>query len=167
MPVHSSIHLLHVGENVHYSWTTWYIFYHILHTYACQHSLTTGMRTHPFLCPRHDNGWGIKCYPRPSIWTSIRHTHWRQIFLIRILWSLVTLFSTIMSFLSSIMVPSGVMAFCLWKFTIWNNVHSLSQILLIRILWNLVTLFSIMMSSSSWIMVHITPCLQELWPFVY
>ena len=25
------------------------IFYHILHTYACQHSLTTGMRTHLFL----------------------------------------------------------------------------------------------------------------------
>ena len=25
------------------------MFYHILHTYARQHSLTTGMRTHPFL----------------------------------------------------------------------------------------------------------------------
>ena len=27
--------------------STWYIFYHILHTYACKHSLTTDMQTHP------------------------------------------------------------------------------------------------------------------------
>ena len=49
---------------------------------------------------------------------------------------------------------SVVMALCLWKFPIWNDVRSLSQIVLIRILWNLFTLFSTMMSSSSWIMVH-------------
>ena len=55
---------------------------------------------------------------------------------------------------------SVVMALCLWKFTIWNNVHALGWIFLIRILWNLFTLFSIMMSSSSSIMVHIIPCFQ-------
>ena len=52
-------------------------------------------------------------------------------------------------------MPSVVMALCLWKFTIWNNVRSLSRIFFFRILWNLVTLFSTMMSSSSSIMVNI------------
>ena len=61
---------------------------------------------------------------------------------------------------------SGVMALCLWKFTVWNNVRFLSWIVLIRTLWNLVTLFSTMFSSSS-IMVHILPSFQDLWPFVY
>ena len=42
-----SIRPLPVSENVYNSWTSWYIFYHILHTYACQHSLTTGMQNHP------------------------------------------------------------------------------------------------------------------------
>ena len=131
------------------------------------------------------------------------------ILLIRILWNLVTLFSTIMSSSSSIMVQafssygplfmkihrfkrcplsnsnifyqnfmtlghiveyhnvffkfnngpyhtrlSVVMALCLWKFTILNDVCSLTQIFFIRILWNLVTLFSTIMSSSSSIMVQ-------------
>ena len=144
------------------------------------------------------------------------------ILLIRILWNLVELFSTMMSSSSSIMVHiapcfqllwpfvyenspfetmksnmfnkifmklghmvkyhdvffkfhdspyrtmlSVVVALCLWKFTIWNDVRSLSQICSIRILWNLVTWLSTMMSSSSSIMVHIAPCFQQLWPFVY
>ena len=55
---------------------------------------------------------------------------------------------------------SVVMALCLWKFTIWNDVRSVSWIFFIRILWNLVTLFSTMMSFSSSIMVHIAPCFQ-------
>ena len=62
---------------------------------------------------------------------------------------------------------SRVMALCLWKFTIWNDVRSLSRIFFTWILWNLVTLLSTMMSSSSSIMVHIAPGFQELWPFVY
>ena len=148
-----------------------------------------------------------------------------RIFFIRILWNLVTLFITMMSFSSSIMVHIAqcflfnngplflkihhfkqsplsksnifyqnfmklghivryhdvfckfnndsyrtvlyvVMALCLWKFTILNDVHSLSRIFFNRILWNLVTLFSTMMSSSSLIMVHIASCFQQLWPFV-
>ena len=48
-----------------------------------------------------------------------------------------------------------------------NEVRSLKQIVLIITLWNLVTLLSTLISSSSLILVHITPCLQELWPFVY
>ena len=62
---------------------------------------------------------------------------------------------------------SVVMALCLWKFTVLNNVHSLTGIFLIRILWNLVTLFSTMMSSSSLIMVHIPLGFQELWLLFY
>ena len=53
-----------------------------------------------------------------------------------------------------------VLALCLLKFTVWNDVRSLTQIFIIRILWNLVTLFSITMSSSSWIMVNIAPGFQ-------
>ena len=64
-------------------------------------------------------------------------------------------------------MPSVVMAPCLWKFTIWNDVRSLIWIFFIRILCNLVTLFSTMMLSSSSIMIHIAPCFQQLWPFVY
>ena len=59
---------------------------------------------------------------------------------------------------------SVVMALCLWKFTVLNDVRSRTRIFLIRILWNLVTLLSIIMSSSSSIMVHIAPGFQELWP---
>ena len=59
---------------------------------------------------------------------------------------------------------SAVMALCLWKFTILNNVCSLSRIVLIRILWNFVTLLSTMMSSSSLIMAR---CFKELLPLVY
>ena len=62
---------------------------------------------------------------------------------------------------------SRVMALCLWKFTVLNNVRSLTQIFFIRILWNLVTLFGTIMSSSSSIMVYIAFGFQELWPFVY
>ena len=138
-----------------------------------------------------------------------------RIFFIRILWNLVTLFSTMLSSSSSIMVNiapgfqelwplvyensrrplsnsnifyqifmkighivkhhivffkfndgpyrtrlSRVMALCLWKFTIWNDVRSLTRIFFIRILWNLVTLLSTMMSSSSLIMVNIAPGFQ-------
>ena len=36
--------MLPVSENFHMEY-----FYHILHTYTCQHSLTTGFRTQPFL----------------------------------------------------------------------------------------------------------------------
>ena len=61
---------------------------------------------------------------------------------------------------------SRVMALCLWKFTIWNDVRSLSWIVLIRILCNFVTLFSTMMFSSSLIMVYMAPCFKELLPFV-
>ena len=60
-----------------------------------------------------------------------------------------------------------VMGICLWKFTVLNDVRSLTWIFFIRILWNLVTLFSTMMSSSCTIMVQMAPCFQELWPFVY
>ena len=62
---------------------------------------------------------------------------------------------------------SAVMALCLWKFTVLNDVGSLSQIVLIWILWNFVTLLSTMMSSSSLIMFYMTPCLKELLPLVY
>ena len=62
---------------------------------------------------------------------------------------------------------SRVMALCLWKFIIWNDVRSLTRIFFVRISWNLVTLFITMMSSWSSIMVHISPGFQELWPFVY
>ena len=115
-----------------------------------------------------------------------------RIFFIRILWNLITLFRTMMSSLSLIMVHiapcfqlqwpfvyenspfetmstllveyfSAVMALCLWKFTVLNDVRSLSWIVLTRILWNLVTLFSTMMSSSSLIMVYMAPCFKELW----
>ena len=53
-------------------------------------------------------------------------------------------------------MPSVVMALCLWKFTIWNYVRSLSRLYFTRILWNLVTLLSTMMSSSSskWSISH-------------
>ena len=138
----------------------------------------------PLLCPRHDNGRGIKCYPCPSVSLSVRtyvHTYIRtyicpndvrslsQILSIRVLWNLVTLFSTMTSLSSSIMVHIAL-AFSSYgplfmKFTIWNDVRSLSRIVLIRILWILVTSFSIMMSFSSSIMVHIAPCFQQLWPF--
>ena len=127
------------------------------------------------LCPRHDNGRGIKCYPCPFVRTyvtlkDVRSLSW--IFFIGILWKLVLLFSTIKYFLKFDNGPyrtmaSGVMALWLWKYTILNNVHSLSWIHLTRILWNLVTLLSTMMFSSSLIMVYITPCFQELWLFVY
>ena len=90
-----------------------------------------------------------------------KHVHslsW--IVLIRILWNLVTLFSTIMSSSSLIMVHITPYAF--WSYCpllpIWKNGGSLSQIVLIRILWNLVTWFSTIMSSSSLIMVHMAPC---------
>ena len=62
---------------------------------------------------------------------------------------------------------SGVMTLCLWKFTVWNDVRSLSRIVLIKVLWNLVTLLRTIISSSSLKMVKIAPCFQELWPFVY
>ena len=62
---------------------------------------------------------------------------------------------------------SAVMALCLWKFTVLNDVRSLSRIVFIRILWNLVTLFSTMMSSLRLIMVYMAPCLMELLPLVY
>ena len=60
--------------------------------------------------PRHENGQGIKCYPCPSVYTlrtyvcpdDIRSLN--QLLLIRILGNLVTLFSTIMSSSSLIMV---------------------------------------------------------------
>ena len=138
-----------------------------------------------------------------------------RIFFIKIVWNLVTLFSTMMSSSSSIMVNitpgfqellpfvyensrrplsnsnifhqifmklghivkyhdvffkfdnslyrtrlSRVMALCLWKFTIWNDVHSLTRIFFIRILWNLVTLLSTIMSSSSSIIIHIAQGFQ-------
>ena len=103
-----------------------------------------------------------------NILNNVRSLSW--IVLIRILWNLVTLLSTMISFLKFdnglyCTMPSGVMALCLWKFIIWNNVRSLNQIVLIRILWNLVTLFSFIMSSSSSLMIHITLC-NQLWPFV-
>ena len=60
---------------------------------------------------------------------------------------------------------SAVKALCFWKFTVLNDVHSLSRIVSIRILWNFVTLFSTMISSSSLIMVYMTPCFKELLPF--
>ena len=55
---------------------------------------------------------------------------------------------------------SVVMALCLWKITVLNDVRSLTRIFFTRILWNLVTLFSIIMSSSSSIMVYIAPGFQ-------
>ena len=62
---------------------------------------------------------------------------------------------------------SAVMALCLWKFTVLNDVRSLGRIVLIRILLNFVTLFSTMISSSSLIMVYMAPCFKELSPLVY
>ena len=64
-------------------------------------------------------------------------------------------------------MPLAVMALCLWKLTVLNDVRSLSRILLIRILWNFVTLLSTMMSSSSLIMVYMAPCFKELLPLNY
>ena len=93
------------------------------------------------------------------------------IVLIIILWTLVTLLSTIRYSSRSIMVhmASCFRSYgpCLWKITIWNYVRFLIWLVLIRILWNLVTLFSTIMSSSSLIMVYIAPCFHELWSFVY
>ena len=120
------------------------------------------------LCPHHDNGRGIKCYPCPSIRTLRTyvpiHVHsLSRIFFIRILWNLVTLFCTMMSSSRLIMVHIALGFQELWLFVyekspFWNDVRSLTQIFFIRILWNLVTLFSTIMSSSSLIMVHIAPC---------
>ena len=62
---------------------------------------------------------------------------------------------------------SAVMALCSLKFTVLNDVRSLSWIVLIRVLWNLVTLFSTRMSSSSLIMVYMAPCFNELLPLLY
>ena len=128
----------------------------------------------PFYAPAMTMAGALSVTPvRPSVRTylhtctsvtnNVHSLSW--LLLIRILWNLVTLFSTMMS---SSMFDNGpyltmlsvVMALCLWKFTIWKDVHSLSGIFLIRMLWNLVTLFSTMMSSSSSIMVHIAPCFQ-------
>ena len=61
---------------------------------------------------------------------------------------------------------SVVMALCLWKFPVLNDVRTLSRIVLIRILWNFVVLFSTMVSSSSLIMVYTAPCFKELLPLV-
>ena len=61
---------------------------------------------------------------------------------------------------------SVVMALCIWKITVLNDLCSLSRIVLIRILWNFVTLFSTMMFSSSLIMIYMAPCFKELLPFV-
>ena len=43
--VSASVRPLPVSDNVHNSWTIWYIY-----TNACQHSLTTGIRIHLFWC---------------------------------------------------------------------------------------------------------------------
>ena len=96
---------------------------------------------------------------------------WRWIVLIRILWNLVTLFSTMISSSSSIMVHIAPCFWQLWpfvylKFTVLNDVHSRRWIVLIRILWNLVTLLSTRMSSSL-IIVYMAPCFKELLPLVY
>ena len=125
-----------------------------------------------FLCLRHDNGRGIKCYPCPSLRLS-----WRLPL------SILNIFNQNFMKLGHIVkyhdvffkFDNGpyhtrlprVMALCLWKFTIWNDVRSLTRIFSVRILWNLVTLLSTMISSSSTIMVHIAPGFKELWPFVY
>ena len=53
---------------------------------------------------------------------------------------------------------SAVIALCLWKFTVLNDVRPLSWIVLIRILWNFITLFSTIMSSSNLIIVYMAPC---------
>ena len=93
-----------------------------------------------------------------------------RILLIRILWNLVTLFSTLMSSSSLIMVYMApcfkeLLSLVLWKIVCWNDVCSLRWIVLTIILWNLVTLLSTIMSSS-FRMAHIAFCLQELVPFV-
>ena len=109
------------------------------------------------LCPRHDNGRGIKCYPcplciRPSVRMSKCLTQWPplsksnrydQNFMK--LGHIVAYHNVFFKFDNGPyrMMPSGVIALCLWKFTIWNLVRPQSEIVLIRILWNLVTLFSI------------------------
>ena len=95
-----------------------------------------------------------------------------QIFFIRILWNLVTLFSTIISSSSSIMVHITPGFQQLWPFVhenspFWTRCPLSNSNIFIRILWNLVTFFSTVMSSSSSIMVHVAPGLQHLWPFVY
>ena len=122
---------------------------------------------------------GIKCYPCPSVrpyFTYLRRYLFpddvpslNQILLIRILWKFVTLFSTMMSSSSWIMV---YMAPCfkellplIYKKSSWNDVCSLTWKVLIIILWNLVTLLSTIMCSS-FRMAHIASCLQELLPFV-
>ena len=121
---------------------------------------------HPSTCT-----YGRNTLVRMSIRLSNDIRSLSRLLLIRILWNLVTLLSTMMSSSSSIMVYIAppdrtmlslvyIMALCLWKFTIWNDVSSLSRIFFVRILWNLVTLLSTTMSSSNSIMVCIAPCFQ-------
>ena len=93
-----------------------------------------------FLCPRHDNGWGIKCYA-PAM--------------------------TIAGALSVTPFCPYVCLSVRMYICHTNNICSLSWIVLIGILWNLVTLYNTKMSSSSSIMVHIAPCFRELSTFVH
>ena len=115
------------------------------------------------LCPRHNNGRGIKCYPCPSVRT-YGHTNLRTY--VRLskrrplsnsntfdqnfmkLGHIVKYHDVFFKFSNGSYrtMLSVVMALCLWKFTIFKDVRSLSQIVLIRILWHLVTLLSTMMS---------------------
>ena len=88
-----------------------------------------------------------------------------RILVIRILWNLVKLFSTMMSSSSLIMVYMApcfkeLLSLVYEKFSIVKkNVCFLRWIVLIIILWNLVTLLGTIMSSS-FRMAHIAPCLH-------
>ena len=142
--------------------------------------LFVGVLCLSLLCPRHDNGRGIKWYPCPSVCTYVcnyvRLSQQRPLSNLNIfhqnfmtLGHIVKYHDVFFKFDNGPFCTrlSRVMALCLWNFTVLNDVGSLTRTFFIRILWNLVTLFSTMMSSSSLIMVHIAPGFEELWPFVY
>ena len=96
--------------------------------------------------PLQRNGWGITCYPCTSVHTSHLLTDTLQV--ISFDQNFMKL-GHIVKYHNLLIqdndpygtTPSGVIALCLWKFTIWNDVSSLWWIILIRILWNLVTSF--------------------------
>ena len=130
-----------------------------------------------WLCPHYDNGRCMKCYPCRSVRTYVRTYVLTYIRLSKQhplsksntydqnfmkLGHIVKYHNVFFKFDNGPYrtMLSVVMALCLWKFTIWNDVRTLSWKFLIRILWNLVTLFGTMMSSSSSIMVYIAPHFQ-------
>ena len=136
-----------------------------------------------FLCPRHDKGRGIKCYPCPYIHTSVRlskrrplsksNTFDQNFMKLGSHWS-----DFIWPFLPPYMgvIPNPKMAFifpisCILVliFPIFmkyfpkcsgRSSFPKSQVKSLHLL-------SSMMSSSSSILVLIAPCFQQLWPFVY